>query len=479
MIKQRLHLLSILAVLLLMAVQSSFADEAEKYRIKIKIGGVSDRNAYLAFHYGDQVIIGDTARIDANGEFEISGDGSLPGGVYRIMMGKRNYFEFLMADEQDFELTTDVVNYINFMKVHGSLENILFNQYQRFLLVQDKKTRRINKQIEKLKKKPGKRDSIKILRKQVKAVEEENNEYRAKMAAENPDCFISTIFNTMSSPDVPEPPKNWKGEVTDTLFELNFTKKHYWNNVDFTDSRLVRTPILHGKVDIWLKNLTFPTAEDGINNVDELFNRAMVNEDVFKYVANQTAKYYRKSNVIGLDAVYVHIADNYLLKRDIAPWIKGEEKQKIRRRLAKMKPNIIGNKAPNIALNDREGNRISMREIDAEYTVVFFWDYECPFCQDSMPRWKSIYNKYKDKGLEFYAVCINTDDPNQWTKYIDQNKLEWINVIGNERARYSQQYNVDGTPTVYLLDKEKKIISKKLKETQLERLLQERLNKTS
>lgn len=455
---------------------ASIKEETEGYNIQLKIVGTERKRCFLVFHYGNQVIVGDTIKLDENGVGAIKGEGSLPGGVYRIMFHKQNYFEFLIGDEQNFTLETDVANYIEYTKVWGSLDNILFNEYQRFLVRQDKIIRPLNRQLQEAKESKDK-EAIRKAKAAVQAVEEESNAYRAKIAAEYPSCFISSIFRSMPTPDVPEAPKNRQGEAIDSLFELNYTRNHFWDNVDLWDARLIRTPILHGKVKIYLENLTFPQAEPSIQAVDALFAKAKVNDDVFKYVVNQTAKYYQKSNVIGLDAVYVHIAENYLLKKNIAPWIVGEEKKKIRRRLAKLKPNQIGNKAPKLVLNDRNGTPISMNDIDAEYTVVFFWDYECPFCQESMPEWKRIYDLYHNRGLEFYAVCINSDNPEMWTGYIDRHKLKWINVIGNESAYYSQQYNVDGTPTVYLLDKDKKIVSKKLKEAQLERMLYERLVK--
>ena len=39
--------------------------------------------------------------------------------------------------------------------------------------------------------------------------------------------------------------ENEKGEPIDSNFSYNFYKKHYFENIDFSDPRMLRTPTLH------------------------------------------------------------------------------------------------------------------------------------------------------------------------------------------------------------------------------------------
>ena len=78
------------------------------------------------------------------------------------------------------------------------------------------------------------------------------------------------------------------------------------------------------------------------------------------------------------------------------------------------------------------------------------------------PKLKAYYEKAKNEGIEVFAVCT-TADKEKWTKYIEDNKLTWINGWDPERSsHFDYYYNVQSTPMVYILDRNKKIIAKKL-----------------
>jgi hypothetical protein len=75
---------------------------------------------------------------------------------------------------------------------------------------------------------------------------------------------------------------------------------------------------------------------------------------------------------------------------------------------------------------------------------------------------KAYYDKVKSQGIEVFAVCTQSDKQ-KWTKYIEENKLTWINGWDPQRnSHFDVFYNVQATPTIYVLDKNKVIIAKKL-----------------
>jgi hypothetical protein len=82
--------------------------------------------------------------------------------------------------------------------------------------------------------------------------------------------------------------------------------------------------------------------------------------------------------------------------------------------------------------------------------------------QGATPKLKAFYEKARNEGIEVFAVCT-TGDREAWTKYIDDNKLTWINGWDPDRAsHFDYYYNVQTTPLVYILDRNKTIIAKKL-----------------
>jgi (p)ppGpp synthase/HD superfamily hydrolase len=86
-------------------------------------------------------------------------------------------------------------------------------------------------------------------------------------------------------------------------------------------------------------------------------------------------------------------------------------------------------------------------------------------------------------GIKIYAVSKETDGTKKdWLDFINQQKMtDWIHVYyskEDDNARindgipgYSQLYDVQTFPTLYLLDKDKRIIAKKLTYKQIDEVL--------
>jgi thiol-disulfide isomerase/thioredoxin len=175
---------------------------------------------------------------------------------------------------------------------------------------------------------------------------------------------------------------------------------------------------------------------------------------------------------MGMDAVFVHIAEKYFLSGQ-TPWITEETKGKIADRVADLKPNLIGQIAPNFRMSTIGGGVQELHKVKAEVTVVYFWEPSCSHCKKVTPQLRDIYNKYKDKGLEVVAVYTQ-GEKDKWSEYVDTNKLTWINVWDPTRvSRYHKLYDIYSTPVMYVLDKDKKIVAKRIGVESLERFIEQ------
>jgi thiol-disulfide isomerase/thioredoxin len=113
-------------------------------------------------------------------------------------------------------------------------------------------------------------------------------------------------------------------------------------------------------------------------------------------------------------------------------------------------------------MDSYKGIFVSLYDIDKEFTILYFWEPDCGHCKEATPKLKAFYEKVKDDNIEVFAVCTTADKP-KWAKYIEDNKLTWINGWDPERSsHFDYYYNVQSTPIVYILDKNKIIIAKKL-----------------
>jgi len=105
---------------------------------------------------------------------------------------------------------------------------------------------------------------------------------------------------------------------------------------------------------------------------------------------------------------------------------------------------------------------VSLHDIEKDFTIIYFWEPDCGHCAEATPRLKAYYDTAKDHGVEVFSVCT-AGEKAKWQKYIADHKLNWINGWDPERrTNFGFYYNVEATPLIYILDRDKNIIAKKI-----------------
>jgi thiol-disulfide isomerase/thioredoxin len=447
-----------LSLILLTSIAFSIQVKATGHEIKIRIIGLKDTICYLGNHFGDKQYITDTVRVDKDGWAVFKGKDSLPGGIYLVIMPNKTYFEILV-NEQKFTIETDTVDFVSNYKVTGSLENKLFNEHQKFIVAKSKESLDIKNRMEFNK---DNKDSAKVWHEKIAAIDKEVKAYRIKLMNDYPQTFIAKIFKTMSEPEVPEMPKDANGNITDSTFAYRYFKSHYWDNVDFSDERLLRTPILQNKIKTYTTQLTPQIPDSIIVSLDTIIEKSKANKEVFKYCVATLTNYYENSKIMGFDKIFVHLSEKYYLS-DLAYWADSTLKAKIHERVEKIKPNILFTPAHDLAMPDSAFVMHTLYGIKTKYTVLAFWDPTCGHCKIEIPKLLHYYDSLKTKkSIEVFAVGIESD-MDVWKKYIRENKLDWINVSDlYNQTGFRNFYDIYSTPVIYLLDDRKRIIAKRL-----------------
>ena len=99
------------------------AKEKDAYNIKITIKNLSNTKGYVGYHFADKQYVSDTLKIDEKGTMIYKGTKPLDGGIYIVVTPNKKYFEMIIADETEFSLETDTLDFVKHMKVKGSKEN--------------------------------------------------------------------------------------------------------------------------------------------------------------------------------------------------------------------------------------------------------------------------------------------------------------------------------------------------------------------
>ena len=214
---------------------------------------------------------------------------------------------------------------------------------------------------------------------------------------------------------------------------------------------------------------------DSINAAaDYLVELARPNSEVFKFVVWWITNTYETSNIMGMDAVFVHMADKYYTAEQ-AFWVDSTGLAKIQDRARTLKPLLLGQKAKNLVLEDTSGVYRSLNDVKSPYTILIFWDPDCGHCQKAMPKLKDLYDKFKIKGVQVYAVDDAVEEE-KWKKYIREHNLNWINVADLQtHNNFRHDYDLTSTPQIFLLDDTKTIIAKRIDVETLGDLLQHKM----
>jgi len=193
---------------------------------------------------------------------------------------------------------------------------------------------------------------------------------------------------------------------------------------------------------------------------------------------------------MGQDAVFVHLFEKYHSK-GVSNWLNEKQMTAISNRAYMLMSNLIGEQAANLEMTDTAEIPSSLYNINSNYIVICFWDPTCSHCRIEVPRLDSIYNtQWKNEGVKMFGVLSESKEKQKWKEFINEHHLQnWINVYQTDEQKkaiedakkpsFKQLYDVVQTPTLYLLDKDKRIIAKKLTLEQMNDVLQMKIKNQS
>jgi len=437
---------------------------AQNYEISIEVENLKDSTIYLGHHFGTGYFIDDSVKLNSKGTAIFKGNEQLPGGIYFILLGKGKYFDFLLDKSQVFSIKCDTTNFLNTVRFRNSFQNYKFFSYQRYL----KNTYKLVSLLkEKQKSYINNLDTLMMIEKQISITNNKMYLKKEEIVNEHPDSLISVIIKS-SIQIVPPPGEvDTSGNLIDSLYEYHYFKKHYFDNIDFNDERLLRSSIIVNKIYEYLNRLTAPNIDSTINSTNFIISKSKVNSKVYKYVISMLFDMYRRSRMITDENVFVYIAENYYLK-DKTPWISDKFKEVLKKNVELRKPNLVGEIAPEIEMENEKGKTVSLNEIQNRHVIVYFYNTACSICEKVTPDMNNFYKIIKDRGVSIIGVFTG-EDKKEWLKYISEKGLtNWVNVWdANNKSKYRELFNINGTPMIFLLDEDRKILAKKITVEQL------------
>lgn len=132
--------------------------------------------------------------------------------------------------------------------------------------------------------------------------------------------------------------------------------------------------------------------------------------------------------------------------------------------------NRVGQKAANFSFSDQKGNVRELYDIQADWTILFFSNPGCTACKDIIEHIKSI-DGIAPMIISRHVAVVNVyvdEDLSEWYEYMPHYPKNWYNGYDhNLMIRGDNLYDVRAIPSLYLLDKEKRVVLKDAPEEKL------------
>ena len=237
-------------------------------------------------------------------------------------------------------------------------------------------------------------------------------------------------------------------------------REHYFDRVKMNDPALIYSPVYTQKTLTFLSFFREPAAsrskqEDLFTRaVDRLMTEAGADPEVSGFILNFLIDGFEKS---GLDNVLLYIADNYLEEN-----CETDNSRVMKDRLEAYKRMKTGERVDDIVLPGLDGKPHRLSDVDRNYVLLVFWASWCPHCRDLMPRLREWYERNADdSGVSIYAVAIDSSLAGL-EEYMMEHELPWVNVYESDGwdGRVVRRFNIYATPSMFLLDRNRKILAK-------------------
>lgn len=430
----------------------------QEHKISGTITGLENENLYLMQLMGEKRSIIDTAQTDITGAFVFDIPKSREPGMYVIIKGPGQAVE-LIYNNEDIQFVTSGFNNDDGIQIISSVENLIYYDY---LSVKGINIYKLDVLKTLLNNYPSNDNFYLDAIKQSKLLQNQIDNRVDELIINNPLTLVARFLKT-DRPTFVDPALG-KEE------ENQYLKQHYFDEVDYTDTMLIRSTFLTSKVVSYLSlfQMNATSQEELEDNmlvgVDSVLFYAQANQQVYEFLIDFLIHGFES---IGFEKGLEHIAEASTLDQFCE---NTERKLKLENKLELIKKLAIGKTAPDFSTTDVVGNKIVLNEIEAKKVILVFWASWCPHCDEIMP----VIELYYNDGESYEVITISIDESkDDLMKSLEESNYGWINIaeLKGWNGDIVEDYGIVATPSVFVLDENKKIIGKPIGKKELTELL--------
>lgn len=283
--------------------------------------------------------------------------------------------------------------------------------------------------------------------------------------SKQPNSATNPVKKTFTMVDVP-------AAILEPKERAIYLTKHYWDKFDFADTAFISLPeVTEQALANYIDLFTYVPAETASEAIKSMMRKAEADSAMFAHFCELYEKYlYDPNSPMRNEEYYIPVLESILVSNKVGD----VEKIRPQHQLDLALKNRVGHPATDFAYTLPSGASNKLYSIPSEYTILFFYNPDCSTCKEvreNIIASATIQKLQKLKKIKILALYPD-EDIAAWQKYIPNIPAEWINAYDNKQTIQEKEiYDLKAIPTLYLLDKDKKVLLKDVTFEQMEAFL--------
>jgi Domain of unknown function (DUF5106) len=428
--------------------------ENNYYDIKITIKGFQSEKALLGYYYGDKTYVVDSAKVDAkSGKMRFFGNRKLLEGVYFVANTEGVILDFIVNGWKDFSISTDSKALLDSASVFRSEENKYYFDYLKTVKKKQSEIKKLQIDLSLLQYKNDYETFNLYQRKIIEKYRFIDNLTYSSMKR-YPDLFFTKLINANRTPSVSDDirPFDDSGKPNPTYYYYGC--RHFWDEFDFNDTRLLRSKVYVQKVRQYLDQILHSDIDSMKRYSDFLLSKSKVTLEFYQSTLNCVTQFFesRISQPNG-DKLYIYMVENY--HQRTGSGVSAAKLVEMNEKVKYLKAYMIGQKAPALQFSDKDGYIRCLNEINSKWTLLYFNDSEVETVRTNLNLFNELCKDYELKDVKGYSVSRN--GLNQWLSLA---KLKTEIVFEQEATQNDHTYIYNECPIFYLLNKDHQIVER-------------------
>jgi peroxiredoxin len=382
-------------------------------------------------------------------------------GIYRLILGQTNYAKVMNEPPQqiDFIFNNENIGFATDFKAPDDSLKIAESEENRVwfgFLAMEKEYREQLKEVEAELDFLGagvsnSRNAVENRITQYNQLQKERDKFILHTVEKSPELFAAKLIKMNREPFLDG--KLPKEERTGIF------KAEYFENLDFTDEALINSSVYTEKVFKYLMSCTQrgltreQQEQEFMKAIDVILTNTHENQKVYELILDYLVRGFEKLN---LDKLITYIADKYP-----GTTCQTDERTTLERKLEtqKMKNGTV---VPDFALPDLTGDTVTLSKVQKDTTLLIFWASWCPHCVQMLPQIKQWLKQQTLSNFEVVAISIDTSRNDLNSKVAEMGTESWCNLsdLRGWDGQTTINYNVFATPTLFLIDKNRRILAR-------------------